>query len=52
MYHLAVCDDTPADLELILSMVRHWADTRGVEIQTQTFPSAETFLFHYAEDKQ
>lgn len=52
MYHLAVCDDTPADLELILSMVRRWTDTRGVEIQTQTFPSAETFLFHYAEDKQ
>lgn len=52
MYHIAVCDDTSADLDLVLAMVRRWADARGAEIQAQTFSSAEAFLFHYAEDKQ
>lgn len=52
MYHIAVCDDTPADLDLIYSMVRRWADDRQAEIQAQTFSSAEAFLFHYAENKQ
>lgn len=52
MYHIAVCDDTPEDIQLIFAMVQRWAAARGAEIQTQTFSSAENFLFHYAEDKQ
>ena len=52
MYHIALCDDTPEDIQLILAIVQRWAAARGTEIQTQTFSSAENFLFHYAEDKQ
>lgn len=50
-YRIAVCDDNTVDLELNCSILERWAAMRGVELQTLTFPSAESFLFCYAEDK-
>lgn len=48
---IAVCDDDSAAIELLTTLTREWASLREVPIHMETFPSAEAFLFHYAEDK-
>ncbi len=47
----AICDDNPADVDYLSEIVRAWAEDQGCIIEIQTFPSAENFLFHYAEQK-
>jgi DNA-binding LytR/AlgR family response regulator len=49
-YKIAICDDSDADRQYILNMVNHWAAEIGHAVQTDTFTSAENFLFHYAEE--
>lgn len=51
-YRMAVCDDCAADGAYIQSIVRDWAEQNQVEVQLEQFPSAEAFLFRYAEDKR
>ncbi len=48
---IAICDDSAQDAQFVQSIVKNWAAEKGLEQQTFTFPSAESFLFHYAEDK-
>lgn len=50
-YQIAVCDDSQSDREYVSGLVREWAKTCGAEIHMDLFPSAEAFLFHYAEHK-
>lgn len=50
-YQIAVCDDSQSDREYVSGLVREWGKTRGAEIHMDLFPSAEAFLFHYAEHK-
>lgn len=50
-YKLAICDDNDTDSRYIASQVALWAEERGVQIKSNIFPSAEAFLFHYAEQK-
>ena len=50
-YRIAVCDDNAADSEYVLKLLSAWAKDRDVPIQAEQFPSAEAFLFRYAEDK-
>ena len=50
-YRVAICDDCTKDAEFVQSILNKWASERQVSIQTECFPSAESFLFHYAEDK-
>ena len=47
-YKVAICDDSDADRRYIMDMVRSWASAAGHEVQIDGFPSAESFLFHYA----
>lgn len=47
-YKLAICDDSEADRQYVLSMVRRWAAKAGHTVQIDVFSSAESFLFHYA----
>ena len=49
-YKIAVCDDSDADRDYVLSMVRGWAACAGHAVQIDAFPSAESFLFRYAEE--
>ena len=49
-YKIAVCDDSAADRSYVLSMVRGWAARAGHAVQLDDFPSAESFLFRYAEE--
>ncbi len=48
---IAICDDSKLDTEFVAQMVSAWAENRKIDVHTMTFSSAESFLFHYAEDK-
>ena len=49
-YKIAVCDDAQADRDYVRALAARWASGRGIPVQIQEFPSAESFLFHYAEE--
>ena len=48
---IAVCDDNETDLQYITDMVNAWAMQGRIPVSIKTFPSAESFLFHYSENK-
>ena len=50
-YKIAICDDSDGDRQYVLNMVKGWAAVSGHEIHTDLFPSAESFLFHYAQER-
>ena len=50
-YRVAICDDSLRDAEFVRDILNHWASDRQVSIRVEVFPSAERFLFRYAEDK-
>lgn len=50
-YRIAICDDSAADAGFVENLLNTWAKERRILVQTEKFPSAESFLFHYAEDK-
>ena len=50
-YRVAICDDSRRDAEYVLSLLESWASDNQISVHTECFPSAEAFLFHYAEDK-
>ncbi len=49
--YLAICDDERTELEYLTKLVARWSAARGIASRVKTFPSAEAFLFSYAEDK-
>ena len=49
-YKIAICDDSGADRQYVLNMVRAWASSAGHTVHIDDFPSAESFLFRYAEE--
>lgn len=48
---VAICDDTAADRDYLQTLVKRWAADRGHRVELTLYPSAESFLFRYAEDK-
>ena len=50
-YRIAIVDDSMTDAEFVQGILKSWADQRQANIQAEMFPSAERFLFRYAEDK-
>ena len=48
---VAVVDDNVTDAEFVKGILNGWAQLRQVAVQAMVFPSAESFLFRYAEDK-
>ena len=48
-YKIAICDDSDADRQYISGLVSDWGIHAGYTVQISTFASAESFLFHYAE---
>ena len=48
---IAVIDDQPADRDYIAALVSRWAKDRVETAVSVPFPSAEAFLFAYAEDR-
>ncbi len=51
-YRIAICDDSRKDAEYVLDLLNRWAEERAVPVQAEQFPSAESFLFRYSEDKR
>ena len=51
-YRVAIVDDSVKDAEFVQGILNNWADLRQVNIRTEVFASAESFLFRYAEDKE
>ena len=50
-YRVAIVDDIGADAEFVKGILADWAYDRQIVVQAEIFPSAERFLFRYAEDK-
>ena len=50
-YRVAIVDDSTTDAEFVQGILKSWADLRQANIRAEVFPSAESFLFRYAEDK-
>ena len=50
-FKMAICDDFAADQNYIGDMARGWAGSGRHVLDIDTFSSAESFLFHYAEHK-
>lgn len=48
-YNIAICDDNQVDAEYLASLVREWSCGRVVHVEI--FPSAESFMFRYADEK-
>lgn len=51
VYRVAIVDDSNIDAEYVQSILEVWAQERQTSVQVQRFASAESFLFHYADDK-
>ena len=50
-YRVAIVDDNNIDAEYVHSILNDWALDRQASVQMRRFSSAESFLFHYADDK-
>lgn len=50
-FHAALCDDDAAARALLHQAVQQWAQSRHIELALTEFPSAESFLFAWEEDK-
>lgn len=48
---IAICDDNTVDARYLQNILTSWTSRRGLQAQVKYFPSAESFLFEYAEDK-
>ncbi len=48
---IAICDDSQLDTDFVRGLLQQWAALRDVAVEAVCFSSAESFLFHYAEDK-
>jgi len=48
-YRFALCDDDPQYTRYLEQLTAQWAHDSGVEAETESYPSAEAFLFRYEE---
>lgn len=52
IYQIGICDDNDADVRYLMTLTETWAKESGLSIRLDSFSSAESFLFHYAERKE
>lgn len=50
-YKIAICDDVENERKLLSTAVEQWSEQTNNKVNTETFPSAESFLFDYEEHK-
>lgn len=46
-----ILDDSAETAEYLKSLLQEWAGQQKIRLSAETFSSGESFLFHYAEDK-
>lgn len=51
MYKIAICDDSAADCKYVIGMIHNWSISRRHAVHIGAFASAESFLFHYENEK-
>ena len=49
-YKIAICDDSAADRAYVTDMVNRWSAVVGHAVHLDAFDSAESFMFHYADE--
>lgn len=51
MYKIAICDDVKPEADEVSTLVERWSRQTQNKVNITVFPSAESFLFDYAEHK-
>lgn len=51
-YQIAICDDSEIDVEYLKSLLEEWQKTHSESFLVSSFPSAESFLFQYEDEKK
>lgn len=51
VYRVAIVDDSETDAQFVKGILTDWAYDWQIVVQAEIFPSAERFLFRFAEDK-
>jgi len=51
MINLVICDDEQVQRDYVRSLVAKWAQEQGLVLNVSEYPSAESFLFAYEENK-
>lgn len=49
--YISICDDEPQETEYLSTLVSKWGRLYGYPCEIKSFPSAEAFLFSYAENR-
>lgn len=49
---VGICDDSQTDAAYVETFLSAWAQERDLALHVERFPSAESFLFRYAEEKR
>ena len=49
---VGICDDSQTDAAYVETFLSAWAQERDLALHVERFPSAESFLFLYAEEKR
>jgi len=49
---VGICDDSQTDGAYVASLLARWAGERDITLHVEQFPSAESFLFRYDEEKR
>ena len=50
-YKIAICDDMEEERNVLSTIVEQWSKQTNNKVNTEVFPSAESFLFEYEEYK-
>ena len=46
-----ICDDNSIDSNYVYELVKKWSNENKYQVDIETFSSAESFLFHYVDNK-
>ena len=49
--NVVICDDSNVDLGYVSQLLQKWGQLNNIDLNTICFTSAESFLFHYADNK-
>lgn len=47
----AICDDNSIDSNYVYELVKKWSNEKKYQVDIENFSSAESFLFHYVDNK-
>lgn len=50
VYRFAICDDDPADIQYVTSLISDWNKKLNIPLQIEAYSSAEAFLFACGDD--